>query len=113
MAQCWVHSPLVSLSGSALTGPICGIANQGTATVSKLRASDGTVLGTFTVGGSPYGVAFDGQNIWVSGSPELFELRASDGKAVGFWPLTNGTGLAFDGANVWVAGYSVNKVGKL
>jgi DNA-binding beta-propeller fold protein YncE len=91
------------------------IANQGTGTVSKLRASDGTVLGTFTVGGSPYGVAFDGENIWVSGSPELFELRATDGKTLGFWdpPGTNTAGVAFDGANVWIAGYNDSKVGKL
>jgi DNA-binding beta-propeller fold protein YncE len=38
-------------------------------TVTKLRASDGTVLGTFTVGpvnSAPRGVAFDGANIWVT-----------------------------------------------
>ena len=34
--------------------------------VSKLRASDGKTLGTFTVGNYPIGVAFDGANIWVS-----------------------------------------------
>src|SRR5579863_8516339 len=32
-------------------------------TVTKLRASDGEVLGTFKVGGAPYGVTFDGANI--------------------------------------------------
>jgi DNA-binding beta-propeller fold protein YncE len=35
------------------------------ADVTKLRASDGTVLGTFAVGSNPVGVAFDGANIWV------------------------------------------------
>jgi len=34
--------------------------------VTKLRASDGTVLGTFSVGSQPIGVAFDGANIWVA-----------------------------------------------
>src|SRR5580704_16620710 len=29
MARCWVPSPLVSLSGSALTGPICGLQTEG------------------------------------------------------------------------------------
>ncbi len=37
--------------------------------VTKLRASDGTVLGTFPVAGpNPAGVAFDGANIWVANS---------------------------------------------
>jgi DNA-binding beta-propeller fold protein YncE len=34
--------------------------------VTKLRASDGANLGTFSVGGGPYGVAFDGANVWVT-----------------------------------------------
>jgi DNA-binding beta-propeller fold protein YncE len=36
--------------------------------VTKLRASDGANLGTFPVGTEPYGVAFDGANIWVANS---------------------------------------------
>ena len=35
-------------------------------TVTKLRASDGALLGTFSVGSNPYSVAFDGANIWVT-----------------------------------------------
>jgi hypothetical protein len=34
--------------------------------VSKLRASDGALLGTFAAGSQPIGVAFDGTNIWVA-----------------------------------------------
>jgi DNA-binding beta-propeller fold protein YncE len=34
--------------------------------VTKLRASDGANMGTFTVGSSPYLLAFDGANIWVT-----------------------------------------------
>jgi DNA-binding beta-propeller fold protein YncE len=34
--------------------------------VTKLRASDGTTLGTFAVGSGPMGIAFDGANIWVA-----------------------------------------------
>jgi len=41
------------------------VANGGS-TVTKLRASDGAVLGTFSVGKFPIGVAFDGTNIWVA-----------------------------------------------
>ena len=51
--------------------------------VTKLRASDGVVLGTFTVGSGPYGLAFDGANMWVANSSDntVTELRASDGCA--------------------------------
>jgi len=43
---------------------IC-VGNQSDNTVTELRASDGAKLGTFNVGNSPVGVAFDGTNIWV------------------------------------------------
>ena len=57
------------------------VVNNGSNTVTKLRANDGANLGDFAVGVSPWGVAFDGANIWVSntGSNSVTELRASDG----------------------------------
>jgi hypothetical protein len=49
-------------------------------------------------------VAFDGVNIWVSANVALAELRASDGKRIGYFNANGGsTGVAFDGANIWVA----------
>src|SRR4029077_9623273 len=45
------------------------VTNGGTGSngsVSKLRASDGKLLGTFAVGSDPLGIAFDGANIWVA-----------------------------------------------
>jgi DNA-binding beta-propeller fold protein YncE len=42
------------------------VANQGSNIVTKLRASDGAILGMFGVGNQPAGVAFDGANIWVA-----------------------------------------------
>lgn len=61
--------------------------------VTKLRASDGTNLGTFPLGPS-WGVAFDGANIWVSifGGNEccVTKLRASDGPgAANAWTTGN------------------------
>jgi len=49
--------------------------------VTKLRASDGVVQGSFAVGSYPNGVAFDGANIWVSNGNNgtVTKLRASDG----------------------------------
>ena len=52
--------------GVAFDGANIWLANTFDATVSKLRASDGTDLGTFAVGPFPTGVAFDGANIWVT-----------------------------------------------
>jgi DNA-binding beta-propeller fold protein YncE len=50
--------------GIAFDGENIWTANNGEGTVTKLRASDGEHLGTFTVGKGPIGVVFDGANIW-------------------------------------------------
>src|SRR6202035_7782 len=90
--------------GIAFDGANIWTANHGEGTVSKVRASDGAPLGTFTVGGAPNFVVFDGANVWVTVSPNtVSKLRASDGKNLGtftvgsapWWP-------AFDGENIWV-----------
>jgi hypothetical protein len=53
-------------SGVAFDGANIWVVNSN-GTVTKLRASDGTNLGTFNVGASPGGgVAFDGANIRVT-----------------------------------------------
>src|SRR5260370_319856 len=70
----------------------------------------------FTAGTSPYGVAFDGANIWVAlnGSGKVTKLRANDGFNLGSFSVgTNPTGVAFDGANIWVANFGSNNVTKL
>jgi hypothetical protein len=76
-------------------------------TVTKLRTSDGTVLGNFEVGGLPTGIAFDGANLWVtdnSASGRVSKVRASDGKVLGVFPVGRNPGfLAFDGEDIWVA----------
>lgn len=43
------------------------IANAGSGTVSKVRVSDGIVIGAFPASGAANGIAFDGTKIWVSG----------------------------------------------
>src|SRR5436190_9978940 len=54
-------------------------------TVTKLRASDGALLGTFSAGDAPTYLAYDGSNIWVSDyyGASVTELRASDGALLG------------------------------
>ena len=51
--------------GVAFDGANIWVTNSGSVSVTKLRASDGTVLGTYNVGLNPRGVVFDGTNIWV------------------------------------------------
>ena len=84
------------------------MANYYDNTVTKLRASDGVVLGVYSVGFSdsgPVDVLFDGTSIWVanSNSGSLEKLEPRDGTVlgrvkVGFSPSV----LAFDGTKVWV-----------
>src|SRR5215831_13477997 len=93
------------------------VVNFGDNTVSKMRATDGAVLGTFAVGKSPWAVTYDGANIWVTnrGDATVSKLRGSDGAALGTFPVTGSspTGIAFDGANIWVANSDSNDVTKL
>ncbi len=70
----------------------------------------------FPLGRQPYGLAFDGANIWSAnyGDGTVSKLRAADGAVlgtftVGFQPL----GIAFDGANMWVANRGDGSITKL
>lgn len=103
--------------GVAFDGASIWVASKGTNNVSKLRASDGAILGTFAAGNGPTAVAFDGANIWVvnSNGGTVSKLRASDGATQG-GPFTVGSfpsGVVFDGANIWVTNNGSNSVSKL
>jgi hypothetical protein len=50
----------------AFDGTHMWIANQSSASVTVLNASNGGPVGTFPVGGTPGGMAFDGLHMWVS-----------------------------------------------
>ncbi len=52
--------------GVGFDGANIWVVSEGSNTVTKLRASDGTKLGTFAVGAAPEELAFDGANIWVA-----------------------------------------------
>jgi hypothetical protein len=89
------------------------VADRFGGTVTKLRASDGKVVGTFNLNPeSPYGLAFDGANMWVTGDSYLMELRATDGVVLGKWFLTSTSGIAFDGAYMWVPILDLHVVNK-
>ncbi len=102
--------------GVAFDGASIWVTNQIDNTVSKLRASDGAILGTFPSGTTPAGVAFDGANVWVTNISRntISKLRASDGASLGTFPTgTLPSGVAFDGTNIWVVNELDNNVYKL
>ena len=106
----------LAFDGTNIWAPSTGTNSAPGSTVKKLQASDGQILGTFTVGSVPEAMAFDGANIWVSnnGSGTVTELRVRDGASLGTFPvgiLPNGR--AFDGVNIWVANSGSNTVTKL
>jgi hypothetical protein len=87
---------------------------SGAGSVTKLRASDGALLGTFALGFIPNGVAFDGANIWVSGQGSVSKLRASDGTLLGTFAVAgNPAEMVFDGANIWVGNFQLVVLSKL
>ena len=91
------------------------VSNYADNTVTKLLASSGAVVGTYSVGTHPEGMAFDGTNIWVAnkGSNNVTKLLASSGAVVGAYAAGSAapSAVAFDGTNIWVA--SVDDVTEL
>jgi hypothetical protein len=57
--------------------------------VTKFRANDGAILGTYTLSGSPDCIAFDGANVWIAigNKASVVKLKASDGSVVGSFPV--------------------------
>src|SRR6478736_908693 len=71
-----------SPSSVVFDGSSIWVSNGPSRSLTKRRASDGAMLGSFQVGLSPGGgVAFDGVSIWVSNSFDntVTRLRATDG----------------------------------
>src|SRR5882757_2584235 len=96
--------------------PMC-VTNFDANTVTRLRASDGTMEGTFAVGHAPTGILFDGINIWVANQNDdtVTKIRPSDGATLGTFPTHGDLSLelAFDGANIWVTADFSESVTKL
>ena len=84
--------------------------------VALLRWYRANTTTRFTVGSQPYGVAFDGANIWTAnfGDGTVTKLRANDGEVLGTFKLGGAPyGVTFDGANVWVSNQGEGAVTKL
>ena len=100
----------------AFDGSNLWITNYTSNVVTKLRANDGVIVGTYSTGAWSLGIAFDGANIWVvnSNSNTVTKLQASDGTLVGTYPVGSSPSEAvFDGANIWVTNTWSNSVTEL
>src|SRR5437016_1145142 len=56
--------------GLAFDGTSIWVVNEFDNTVTKLRASDGTIEGVFAIGREPKYLAFDGANIWATNNED-------------------------------------------
>ena len=91
--------------GGTFDGANIWMADSLNNTVTKIRASDASLVGNFAVGDQPTAMAFDGTNVWVTNwlGGTVTELRASDGTNLGTFTAGGGPdAVAFDGANLWV-----------
>jgi hypothetical protein len=102
-------------SDMAFDGANLWVLNASALSMSKVRASDGQVLGTFALAAAPRAIAFDGTNVWVAIPPgNVMKYRASDGAFQGAFATGNTPReLAYDGANIWVVNSNSNNVTKL
>jgi DNA-binding beta-propeller fold protein YncE len=99
--------------GIVFDGQYVWVANDsGANSVTKIDATNATVVGTYLVGRAPDALAFDGKYIWVanSNSANVWTLNRQTGQMVGGY----GTGvfptdMVYDGTNMWVSnGFSAS-----
>ena len=73
--------------------------------------------GTATVGNQPYGLTFDGTDLWATNSSDntVSEVNPETAAVIGS-PIAVGSqpeGIAFDGTSLWVAKLHGNSVPKI
>jgi len=56
----------ITLGGIAFDGSSVWVTQGEANTVTRIRASDGEILGTFATGAVPVGIAFDGTHMWIT-----------------------------------------------
>jgi hypothetical protein len=102
--------------GMAFDGEYVWVTNPATDNVTKIRAGDKNVMGSYPTGDAPHGIIFDGYYIWVSnnGGNTVTRLRANDGSNQGTFAVgSNPLGMVFDGAHIWVANSGDDTVTRL
>ena len=92
------------------------VANNGSDSVSILRARDGSLLTEFKTERQPVDFAFDGRQMWLTHSAEdiVTRHRDRDGSLSGVFHLQDGPeGILFDGTSIWVSNFNSGTVGKI
>jgi hypothetical protein len=62
------RQPIASYRKTRTANDKVRFANSGSNNVTRVRATDGVLQGSYPVGMTPIGVAFDGANIWIANS---------------------------------------------
>ncbi|HKF43950.1 MAG TPA: S-layer homology domain-containing protein [Thermoanaerobaculia bacterium] len=92
---------------AASDGTDIWVANSGSNSVSRVRASDGRLLETWTGASGAYGVLVAMGSVLVSGNGKLSRIDPSQAAGatttVATFGLGNAQGIAFDGTRIWVA----------
>jgi len=102
--------------GIAFDGANIWVTNSGSNSVSRLRAADGLLSGTYKVGSGPEGIAFDGTNIWVANSKSnnVMKLSPSDGHVQATYTVGDGPkALAVVNGIVWVINSRAQTISRL
>ena len=107
--------------GIAFDGTNMWVANYTPATVTKIRASDGVILQTISVGTSgvsnPRLLAYDNVSnyIWVTvgGDNKVKKIDPATGGIVGDYDVPGPYAIVFDGTYMWVTEGILNKVAKI
>ena len=104
-------------TSAALSTPYVWVTNNGDNSVTKLNSTNGSTIGTYSVGNGPHGIAVDASgNVWVTNwtSNSVTKLD-STGSTIGNYSVGNHPrGVAVDASgNVWVANRVSNSVTKL
>ena len=101
----------LALDGANIWVAMHGLTGTGNY-VAKVRVSDAAILATFSYASDPADIAFDGANMWVTGS--TVGKLGGGGEKLGTLNVGIGSsGIAFDGANMWITnsnGSTVTKV---
>jgi hypothetical protein len=103
--------------GIVFDGHEIWIANENAGALTKLRLTDGAILGTARVGHNPQQLAFDGVSIWVTNyypNNTVMKLRPRDGvRQHAFGTGTDPEGILFDGTSIWVTNYGSGTISKI
>jgi DNA-binding beta-propeller fold protein YncE len=93
------------------TGVNVGPPVPGIGSLTKIRASDGANLGSFTIGNHVRGLVYDGTSIWACNANDntVSRLRASNVALLGTYRTGSAPrAVAYDGTKIWVANSGEN-----